>query len=68
MTGRTAETAENPTCPCDECDGDEAQNAELEARVESWRKPRWVDLFGIDPDFTDGKPVDEWLDESRGEA
>lgn len=31
-------------------------------------KPRWVDLFGIDPDFTDGQDVNEFLDESRGEA
>lgn len=30
--------------------------------------PKWVDLFGIDPDFTDGKPTDEWLDEHRGDA
>lgn len=25
-------------------------------------------LFGIDPNFTEGQPVDEFLDESRGEA
>ena len=31
-------------------------------------KPKWADLFGIDPDFTEGQPVDEWLDEQRGEA
>lgn len=31
-------------------------------------EPKWVDLFGIDPDYCDGKPVDEWLDENRGEA
>lgn len=31
-------------------------------------KPRWVDLLGIDPDFTGGKPIDEFLRESRGEA
>lgn len=30
--------------------------------------PKWVDLFGIDPDFTDGEPVDEWLEDQRGEA
>ena len=30
-------------------------------------KPKWADLFGIDPDFTDGRDVDEWLDEQRGE-
>lgn len=28
----------------------------------------WVDLFGIAPDFTGGLPVDEFLEESRGEA
>lgn len=26
---------------------------------------RWVDLFGIDPDYTDGLPVDEWLERNR---
>jgi hypothetical protein len=25
-------------------------------------KPRWTDLIGIDPDYTDGRPVDEWLE------
>lgn len=29
---------------------------------------RWVDLFGIDPDYTEGVPVDEWLEAHRGEA
>lgn len=29
---------------------------------------QWSDLLGIDPDFTGGKPTDEWLDEQRGEA
>ncbi len=28
----------------------------------------WAGLFGIDPDFTDGKDISEWLDEQRGEA
>lgn len=28
----------------------------------------WVDLFGIDPDFTGGKDVNEYLDEMRGDA
>lgn len=31
-------------------------------------KTRWVDLLGIDPDFTGGKPIGEFLRESRGEA
>ena len=30
--------------------------------------PKWADLFGIDPDFTDGTPIDEWLEQQRGEA
>lgn len=30
--------------------------------------PKWVDLFGIDPDYTGGQDVNEWLDESRGDA
>ena len=30
--------------------------------------PRWVDLFGADPDYCEGKNVGEWLDEQRGEA
>lgn len=29
---------------------------------------KWIDLFGIDPDYTEGKPVDEWLEEHRGDA
>lgn len=29
---------------------------------------RWVDLFGMDPDFTGGQDVNEYLDESRGDA
>jgi len=37
--------------------------------VEERSKPlRWVDLFGIDPDFTEGVPIDEWLEAQRGEA
>lgn len=31
-------------------------------------EPKWADLFGADPDFTDGKPTNEWLDEQRGDA
>ena len=27
--------------------------------------PRWTDLIGIDPDYTDGRPVDEWLEANR---
>ena len=29
---------------------------------------RWSDLFGIDPDYTEGVPVEEWLEANRGEA
>lgn len=29
---------------------------------------RWADLFGIDPDYTEGIPIDEWLEAHRGEA
>jgi hypothetical protein len=29
---------------------------------------RWSDLFGMDPDFTGGSPVDQWLEANRGEA
>lgn len=29
---------------------------------------RWSDLFGIDPDYTDGVPVEQWLEANRGEA
>jgi hypothetical protein len=29
---------------------------------------RWSDLFGIDPGYADGLPVDEWLEGNRGEA
>jgi len=27
---------------------------------------KWSDLFGIDPDYTDGVPADEWLAANRG--
>lgn len=37
-------------------------------RRNPFREPKWVDMFGIDPDYTDGKPIDEWLEEQRGEA
>lgn len=29
---------------------------------------RWSDLFGIDPDYTEGAPVKEWVEANRGEA
>lgn len=29
---------------------------------------RWADLFGIDPDFTEGASTEEWLEANRGEA
>lgn len=29
---------------------------------------RWSDLFGIDPEYTEGLPTDEWLEANRGEA
>jgi hypothetical protein len=31
-------------------------------------KPKWIDLYGIDPDFTGGMDIKEFLDQSRGEA
>lgn len=31
-------------------------------------RPKWVDLFGIAPDFTGGQDINDFLDESRGEA
>ena len=39
-------------------------------RVDVLPKPemRWSDLFGIDPEYTEGVPTDEWLEASRGEA
>lgn len=30
-------------------------------------KIRWVDLFGIDPDYTDGLSAQEFIDRNRGE-
>ena len=39
--------------------------AELRAMVAPLK---WVDLFGIDPDYCGGMDVSEYLDESRGEA
>jgi hypothetical protein len=32
------------------------------------RPTRWSDLFGIDPDYTEGLPIDEWLERNRGTA
>lgn len=29
---------------------------------------KWADLFGIDPNYTDGQDIGEWLEEQRGEA
>lgn len=29
---------------------------------------RWTDLIGIDPDYTGGLPVDEFLEKNRGTA
>lgn len=29
---------------------------------------RWSDLFGIDPDYLEGAPAEEWLEANRGEA
>jgi hypothetical protein len=51
-------------------EADEARVLELRDRLEPWTgpKPKWADLWGIDPDYCEGKPVDEWLDEQRGEA
>ena len=37
-------------------------------RVKAERPPKWVDMYGIDPDYTEGVPADEWLDANRGEA
>jgi len=28
-------------------------------------EPTWSGLFGIDPDYTDGRPVDEFIEENR---
>lgn len=35
---------------------------------EDGQKLKWTDLIGIDPDYTGGKPVREFLEESRGES
>ena len=32
---------------------------------EGAQRLRWVDLFGIDPDYTDGLPVDEFIERNR---
>lgn len=29
---------------------------------------RWTDLFGIDPDYTEGLSTEEWLEANRGDA
>ena len=30
--------------------------------------PAWIELWGIDPDYTGRQDVNEWLDEQRGDA
>jgi hypothetical protein len=39
-----------------------------EASVLRKSRARWADLIGIDPDYLEGIPVDEWLEANRGEA
>ena len=54
------------TRPDLDAEGLDAQKwAELRAMVAPLK---WVDLFGIDPDYCGGMDVSEYLDESRGEA
>lgn len=38
--------------------------------VEALVKPnvRWTDLIGIDPDYLEGAPIEEWLEANRGDA
>lgn len=31
-------------------------------------RPKWTDLFGSAPNFTGGMDIDEYLEQSRGEA
>lgn len=38
------------------------------ARLLSRPTMKWSDLFGIDPDYTEGVPADEWLEATRGQA
>lgn len=52
-TGNTG-THEQRLTACPTCDGTGT--------------PRWVALFGADPDITEGTPVDQWLEHNRGEA
>ncbi len=44
------------------------QRAVDAAKVKARPEVRWVDLYGIDPNYTDGVPVEEWLEANRGEA
>lgn len=39
-----------------------------QVRALSVPEVRWSDLFGMDPDYTEGVPTDEWLEANRGEA
>ena len=37
-------------------------------KVTIWPRPKWSDLYGIDPDYLGGLSVEEFLDQSRDEA
>jgi len=45
---------------------DELRRVADEVEAEIADKPKWSDLLGIDPDYTDGVPVDEFVARNRG--
>ena len=47
-------------------DGTEQTQSNADSAPEG--RPKWADLFGIDPDFTGDLTTEEFLKESRGEA
>lgn len=55
-----------PSCVCGATLG--GVECGTRAHLNGPRAVKWADLFGIAPNFTGGKDVNEYLDESRGEA
>jgi hypothetical protein len=54
----------NPGC----CNAGNLWAAKTEEQAPDVPASTWSGLFGIDPDYTEGVPADEWLDQNRGYA
>ena len=51
-----------------DADGRVFQVKAEEVRVLFRPEVRWADLYGIDPDYTEGASTEAWLEVNRGEA